>query len=85
MSDIHNNNESFCKMLELINFAKNDQLFILGDIFDRSDYNPNPVDLYFNICSLGRRCIVLKGNHDSWLASYILKYYRMLGMETKKD
>lgn len=77
ISDIHNDNQRFCEILKLINFSKEDHLFILGDIFDRSDYSPNPVKLYFNILSLESRCTVLKGNHDSWLASYISKYYAM--------
>ena len=35
MSDIHGKYDKFIKMLELIEFSENDELYILGDIFDR--------------------------------------------------
>lgn len=76
-SDIHNDNKKFCEMLNLIRFSEEDQLIILGDVFDRSNHNPNPVDLYFNILALGNRCSVIRGNHDHWLATYILEYYSL--------
>lgn len=49
ISDIHNDNRRFCELLEKIRFSESDHLYILGDVFDRSSHNPNPVDLYFNI------------------------------------
>ena len=57
--------------------SESDHLYILGDVFDRSSHNPNPVDLYFNIERLGKRCDVIRGNHDHWLAMYILEYYAL--------
>lgn len=77
ISDIHNDNRRFCELLEKIQFSENDHLYILGDVFDRSSHNPNPVDLYFNIERLGKRCDVIRGNHDHWLAMYILEYYAL--------
>lgn len=77
ISDIHNDNRRFCELLEKIRFSENDHLYILGDVFDRSSHNPNPVDLYFNIERLGKRCDVIRGNHDHWLAMYILEYYAL--------
>lgn len=35
MSDIHGEYEKYIKMLELINFSDEDELYILGDIVDR--------------------------------------------------
>ena len=49
VSDVHNNYEKFCELLKMIVFSKQDRLFVLGDLFDRTDYDPNPVDLYFKI------------------------------------
>ena len=49
ISDIHNDNKRFCEMLKKIEFSADDYLYILGDVFDRSNYNPNLVDLYFKI------------------------------------
>lgn len=75
ISDIHNDYKRFCKMLDKIKFSDEDYLYIVGDVFDRSNHNPNPVDLYFKILSLGNRCSVIRGNHDHWLAMYILKFF----------
>lgn len=47
----------------------------LGDVFDRSNHNPNPVELYFKILSLGNSYSVIRGNHDYWLALYNLEYF----------
>ena len=35
MSDLHGCYDKFIKMLEIINFNEQDELYILGDIFDR--------------------------------------------------
>ena len=35
MSDLHGCYDEFIKMLKLINFGEDDEIFILGDIFDR--------------------------------------------------
>lgn len=48
----------------MIGFSKQDRLFVLGDLFDRTDYNPNPLDIYFKILELGECCSVIRGNHD---------------------
>ena len=37
VSDIHNDYQKFCELLKMIEFSKEDKLFILGDLFDRSD------------------------------------------------
>lgn len=84
MSDIHNDYERFCEMLQLIGFSKEDHLFIVGDVFDRSLHNPNPVDLYFKILSLDTRCSMIRGNHDHWLATYILDYYTLPERKRRK-
>ena len=75
ISDVHNDNARLCKMLQLISFSTDDQLYVLGDLFDRCNFAPDPVGVYFTILGLGNRCTVLRGNHDEWLAQYILNYY----------
>ncbi len=84
MSDIHNDNRSLNRMLAAIHFGEKDHLFLLGDLFDRGDYDPNPVDLYFTIIRLGNQCTIIRGNHDQGLADYILKYYSMPERKRKK-
>ncbi len=77
MSDIHNDNGRFCRMLRRIKFdPKRDHLFIAGDVFDRAEYAPDPVGLYEKICSLEGSVTLLRGNHDDWLAKHILSCYR---------
>ena len=83
ISDIHNDYDRFCEMLKKIEFSTDDHLYILGDVFDRSNHNPNPVELYFKILSLGDSCMVIRGNHDHWLALYILEYFAI--SEKKRD
>lgn len=85
LSDIHNDYKKFCEMLHVIHFSETDRLYVLGDLFDRCDYDPNPVDLYFKILSLGSRCAIIRGNHDEWLASYILNYYKLPEWRRKKE
>lgn len=71
ISDIHNDYQKFCELLKVIKLSKEDKLFIVGDLFDRSDYNPNPVDLYFKVMDLGDNCFIIRGNHDEWLAALL--------------
>lgn len=84
ISNIHNDYQKFCELLKVIKLSKEDKLFIVGDLFDRSDYNPNPVDLYFKVMDLGDNCFIIRGNHDEWLAAYILKYYQMPEWKRRK-
>lgn len=84
VSDIHNDYQKFCELLKMIEFSKEDKLFILGDLFDRSDYNPNPVDLYFKVMELGDNCSMIRGNHDEWLAAYIFKFYQIPEWKRRK-
>lgn len=76
ISDIHNDNERLQKLLKNIHFSGSDHLFVLGDLFDRAENNPDPVGVYFTILELGKKCTVIRGNHDQGLASYIMNYYQ---------
>lgn len=76
VSDIHNDNRKFNVLLRQLDLSEHDHLFILGDLFDRSSYALDPAGVYFNVLGLGRKCTVVQGNHDRWLAEYILNYYQ---------
>ncbi len=76
--------KKFCELLKVIKLSKEDKLFILGDLFDRSDYNPNLVDLYFKVMELGDNCSMIRGNHDEWLAAYIFKFYQIPEWKRRK-
>ncbi len=75
ISDVHNDNKRFRALLEQIEFSEDDHLYIIGDLFDRCDYAPDPVGVWFTVLGLGDRCTVIRGNHDQWLATYILDYF----------
>lgn len=75
IGDIHNDNRRFSRMLEKIGFSDGDHLFLLGDLFDRNLYEPDPIGVYFNALKLENRCSVVRGNHDTWLAKYIMDYF----------
>lgn len=67
MSDIHGEYEKYLKMLELIQFSEQDNLFILGDIADRGE---KPVEVYQDIMRRNNVTPIM-GNHD-YMALYLL-------------
>lgn len=75
-SDIHNDSERLKELLKKLKLQKDDKLYILGDLFDRSNYSPDPIGVYFSILELGDRCQVVRGNHEQELAEYIIAYYQ---------
>lgn len=83
-SDIHNDNQRLQELLRVLNLEDNDKLFVLGDLFDRSDYNADPVGVYFTILALGDKCLVIRGNHEQELAEYIERYYQVLERKRAK-
>lgn len=60
MSDIHGCYDKFIEMLKLINFNDNDELYILGDIFDRG---PEPIKILDHIIG-NKNIYLIKGNHE---------------------
>ena len=82
--DIHNDNERFSRLIERIKLGTEDHIFLLGDLFDRCSYNPDPVGVYFTVLGLEDKCTVVSGNHDRWLAEYIREYYGTKERKRKK-
>lgn len=74
-SDIHNDSAKLKGLLEKLELQQEDKLYILGDLFDRSNFNPDPVGVYFTILGLGDKCQVIRGNHEQELAEYITAYF----------
>lgn len=60
MSDLHGCYDKFIKLLEKIKFNENDELYILGDIFDRGD---KPLEILDYIVT-HLNITLLKGNHE---------------------
>lgn len=63
MSDLHGQFNMFKRMLKLINFNDNDQLYILGDIIDRG---PASIQLYKYIKSK-KNIELIMGNHEKMM------------------
>ena len=75
LGDIHNELRKLKSILDQIHLGVEDELIVLGDIFDRGTDEPDPVGIYFELCKIQEKCTWVRGNHDQWLADYINKYY----------
>lgn len=77
VSDIHGEYDLFCKLLDLINFNDEDELFICGDIIDKGPHSLRLARLVFSLPNT--RCIV--GNHEH----EFLKFYWSLMKDSPSD
>lgn len=84
MGDIHNEICKLKNILSKINLTSNDELILLGDVFDRGTEDADPVGVYFELCKLQSKCTWIRGNHDQWLATYIMEYYNQSERKQKK-
>ena len=75
IGDIHNSLKKFDEMIKLISPTMQDQIILLGDIFDRGGAEPDPGVVYFRIRGLNTNVKWICGNHDHLLAKYIYTYY----------
>lgn len=66
ISDLHGEYEKFIKMLELINFTENDELYILGDVFDRKEHVLEIIEYIVN----HKNIHLIKGNHEEFFENY---------------
>ena len=83
IGDIHNEAKKLDNILEQIQLTSDDEVIVLGDLFDRGN-EPDPVGVYLMITALQGRFIWIRGNHDQWLADYIKKYFSLAEKERKK-
>jgi predicted phosphodiesterase len=82
IGDIHNELRKLNNIIDQISMGKDDQLYILGDLFDRGATEADPVGVYFRLSGLQGHVTWIRGNHDCWLADYIHQYY---GMSERKQ
>lgn len=66
MSDIHGCLEDFKEMLSIIEFDRDDHLYVLGDVFDRGDY---PIEV-LNCIRRNKNMTLIKGNHEKMFEEY---------------
>lgn len=77
IGDIHNEVKKLNSILKQIQPGHDDKVIVLGDLFDRGGEEADPVGVYFTLAGLQGQCIWIRGNHDQWLADYIVKYYSL--------
>ncbi len=85
MSDLHGCYVEFIMMLELISFSDEDELFILGDIFDRGD---KPLEILDYIW-VHENIHLIKGNHEEMLHESLINpdvqhWYKVVETKTYK-
>lgn len=66
MSDLHGMYNKFIEMLNVINFSKDDELYILGDIFDRGE---DSIKILEHIWA-SKNIFLIKGNHEYMFEKY---------------
>ena len=76
-SDLHGEYELFCRLLDKIKFAANDEMIICGDIIDKGAEPIKLAKLIFSMPNV--RCIM--GNHEY----EFLKFYWSLMKESPED
>ena len=77
MSDIHNQYKSYCALRDKLGFSRGDLIIIDGDIVDRGEENADPLGICSEIRFEENReydVIMLRGNHEQWLAEAIIRY-----------
>lgn len=75
IGDIHNELQKLKSILNQIKLSAEDELIVLGDVFDRGGIDADPVGVYFALSAIQGECTWIRGNHDQWLANYIYDYY----------
>lgn len=75
IGDIHNELQKLKSVLAQINLTQEDELIVLGDVFDRGGVDADPVGVYFALSGIQGKYTWIRGNHDQWLADYIKEYY----------
>ena len=68
MSDIHGCYEKYLKMLEMIDFSEDDELYILGDVIDRGD---GSLDLLRDVMHRPNVHLILGNHEDMALSQFI--------------
>ena len=77
IGDIHNEAKKLNSILDQIQPGHDDEVIVLGDLFDRGGEEADPAGVYFVLSGLQGQCIWIRRNHDQWLADYIEKYFSL--------
>lgn len=84
LGDIHNDLKKLHQVLKQINVTVEDEVIVLGDVFDRGGENADPFGVYCALSGLCGKCTWIRGNHDEWLADYIQEYFSVPERKRRK-
>lgn len=84
IGDIHNESGKLKQVLEQIEFNEEDELILLGDLFDRGYDEADPAEVYFMLSAVHAKKTWVSGNHDRWLAEYIKRYFQLSSRKRAK-
>ncbi|MFC2137190.1 metallophosphoesterase family protein [Bacteroidota bacterium] len=84
IGDIHGCLKTFQKLLTSINFAKNDQLFLIGDYIDRGPESKNVLDFIIDLNN-NPNVYPLLGNHEKTLLELNNEEFRFLEFHLAKN
>lgn len=84
IGDIHNDLKKLNSILKQIHITAEDELIVLGDVFDRGGENADPFGVYCALVGLQGKCTWIRGNHDEWVADYIQEYFATPERKRKK-
>lgn len=74
VSDIHGAATEYFRLKEMIGLKKNDNLYILGDIFDGNNQNPGAnLEILDDVMS-NNNIKLLLGDHEYWHVMYYMSY-----------
>ena len=64
MSDIHGCAKTFIALLELVQFNKEDHLYLVGDLINRGPRSHKVLDHIIKLRNAGYRIFIIRGNHE---------------------
>lgn len=73
ISDIHGCAYTFESLLQQINFEKNDNLFVLGDMINRGKHSKKVIKTIRSLIKDGYNIFPLRGNHEQYIIAELLK------------
>lgn len=60
----YNELQKLKSVLAQINLTQDDELIVLGDVFDRGGYDADPIGGYFALSGIQGKYTWIRGNHD---------------------
>jgi serine/threonine protein phosphatase 1 len=71
IADIHGCKRTFVKLLEKVNYSKQDELYLLGDMINRGKNSSGVLNHIIKLKKAGYKITALRGNHEQMLLNII--------------